>query len=66
MRTLQRNRQDIWYALYQGMTEAVDGDGHKTGEPIASYSEPVKTQMNVSGGRGMAVAQYYSGSNYTI
>ena len=63
MRTLQRNRQDIWYALYQGQTEAVDSDGYKTGELVASYTEPVKTQMNVSGGRGMAVSQYFGIDN---
>ena len=63
MRTLQRNRQDIWYALYQGETDVVDDDGNKTGEHTASYSEPVKTQMNVSGGRGTAAAQFFGMDN---
>lgn len=63
MRTLQRNRQDIWYALYQGDTDVVDSDGNKTGEHIASYSTPIKTQMNVSGGKGIATSQFFGIEN---
>ena len=63
MRTLKRNRQTIWYALYQDETDAVDANGFKTGEHPASYSEPVEVQMNVSGGRGTAAAQFFGMDN---
>lgn len=54
MRTLQRNKRPVAYAFYQGVTELTDADGLLTGEYAVSYTEPVKTLMNVSGGRGQA------------
>ena len=36
------------------MTELQDTDGNYTGEYEVSYTTPVKTLMNVSGGRGQA------------
>lgn len=63
MRTLQRNKQTIWYALYQGVTDVVDTDGNYTGEQTVSYSDPVKTRMNVSGGRGRAAIEEFGIDN---
>ena len=54
MRTVKRNKRPVAYAFYAGQTEIVDDDGNYTGELDVSYSEPVKTLMNVSGGRGQA------------
>ena len=54
MRTVKRNKRPVAYAFYVGQTEIVDDDGNYTGELDVSYSEPVKTLMNVSGGRGQA------------
>lgn len=54
MRTLKRNKRPVAYAFYQGVTELVDSDGNLTGEYSVQYTEPVKTLMNVSGGRGQA------------
>lgn len=54
MRTVQRNKRTIYYALYQGVTDVVDDDGNYTGEQTVSYSAPVEAKMNVSGGRGQA------------
>ena len=54
MRTLKRNKRPVAYAFYQGNTELTDADGNLTGEYEVSYTEPVKTLMNVSGGRGQA------------
>lgn len=54
MRTAQRNQRPVAYAFYSGITELVDDDGNYTGESEVSYTEPVKTLMNVSGGRGQA------------
>ena len=54
MRTVKRNKRPVAYAFYQGMTELTDADGNLTGEYSVQYTEPVKTLMNVSGGRGQA------------
>ena len=54
MRTIKRNKRPVAYSFYNGITEQMDGDGNYTGEHIVSYTTPVKTLMNVSGGRGQA------------
>lgn len=54
MRTVKRNKRPVAYAFYQGVTELTDDDGNFTGEYEVSYTTPVKTLMNVSGGRGQA------------
>lgn len=54
MRTLKRNKRPVAYARYDGITELTDSEGNLTGEYGVSYTEPIKTLMNVSGGRGQA------------
>lgn len=54
MRTLKRNKRPVAYAFYAGVQELTDEYGNHTGEYDVSYSTPVKTLMNVSGGRGQA------------
>lgn len=54
MRTAKRNKRPVAYAFYAGATEILDDNGGHTGEYTVSYTEPVKTLMNVSGGRGQA------------
>lgn len=54
MRTIQRDKRPVAYAFYQGMTELMDEENNYTGEYQLSYTTPVKTLMNVSGGRGQA------------
>lgn len=54
MRTAKRNKRPVAYAFYKGATELTDEDGNYTGEYEVSYTEPIKTLMNVSGGRGQA------------
>ena len=63
MRTLQRNKRTIWYALYNGVTEVVDDDGNYTGEQEVSYGEPIQAKMNVSGGRGQAEIELFGVDN---
>jgi len=63
LRTLQRNKRTIWYALYNGVTEVVDEDGNYTGEQEVSYSEPIQVRMNVSGGRGQAEIELFGVDN---
>lgn len=65
MRTLQRNKRPVAYAFYEGVTEIINSDGEHTGEYEVSYSTPIKTVMNVSGGRGAAdVAMFGFDSAY--
>ena len=54
MRTLKRNKRPVAFAFYAGVQELTDDYGNYTGEYDVSYTEPVKTKMNVSGGRGQA------------
>lgn len=54
MRTVQRDKRPVAYAFYNDAQELTDDEGNLTGEYDVGYSEPVKTYMNVSGGRGQA------------
>ena len=54
MRTLQRNKRDVWYCLYQGETEPTDTDGNYTGETAITYAAPVKIRANVSPATGQS------------
>lgn len=54
MRTLKRNKRPVAFAFYDGVTELTDTEGNLTGEYEVTYTTPVKTLMNVSGGRGQA------------
>ncbi len=60
MRTLQRNKQDLFYAVYLGklQKQKIDKDGNviKTGEKKDTYGEPVPFQGNIalSGGESEA------------
>jgi hypothetical protein len=63
VRTLNRNKRTIWYALYNGVTEVVDEDGNYTGEQEVSYGEPIQARMNVSGGRGQAEIELFGVDN---
>ena len=42
MRTLNRNKQTIFYALYEGNEESYDEYGNVTGEPVIKYSDPIE------------------------
>jgi len=54
LRTVKRNKRPVAFAFYEGVTELLDDDGNLTGEYAVHYTDPVKTLMNVSGGRGQA------------
>lgn len=51
MHSLSRNKQKIYYALYQGVTDRVVDNLH-TGEKVISYSDPTEYYINVSGAIG--------------
>ena len=63
MRTLQRNKRTLYYALYMGITDEVDDEGNLTGEHPAQYGEVTKARMNVSGGRGQAEIELFGVDN---
>ena len=66
MRSLARNKQKIYYALYSGKTEVRDEWGNLTGEPQLSYGTPTEYHINVSAARGTAeVEQFGINANYT-
>lgn len=48
MRALDRNKQLIYYALYDGFAAVTDGWGNETGESEVSYEDPVAMWINVS------------------
>lgn len=54
MRSAVINKQTIYYALYTGITDAVDSDGFLTGEKVKTYAEPVEFRINVSPSKGYA------------
>lgn len=54
MRNLCRNESTIYYALYDGETEAVDADGLYTGVIVPTYESPVAIRASVSAARGTA------------
>lgn len=54
MRTVKRNKRPVAYAFYDGVSELYDAEGNLSGEYEVNYTEPIKTLMNVSGGRGQA------------
>lgn len=66
MRSLIRNKQKIYYALFDSKTDVYDEYGNKTGEPNVKYQTPVEYHINVSAARGTAdVEQFGINLNYT-
>lgn len=63
MRTVQRNKRDVWYALYLGEQDAIDADGNYTGETEVVYGDPVKIRANVSPATGQANIEMFG--NFT-
>ena len=63
MRTIQRNRRELWYALYKGVQDVTDSAGNLTGEQEVSYETPVQAKMNISGGRGRAAIEEFGIEN---
>lgn len=59
MRGMVRNQQSFWYALYQGATDVVDGNGYLTGEKAISYTEPVKADASISRATGITFTEEF-------
>ena len=45
MRTLEKNKVDVWYSNPSSITDEVDSDGNYTGEKIKVYSTYTKTRL---------------------
>ena len=66
MRSLRRNKQTFYYALYLGNTEVIDEFGDRTGQYVPSYTEPTEYRANISPARGTTdLEQFGINSNYT-
>lgn len=66
MKALERNKQTIYFANYTGRSEVTDSNGLYTGETEISYTDPVKTKVNVSASRGEAYIDLFGTDlNYT-
>lgn len=66
MMCLAQNQQKLFYALYQGKTQVLDGDGNKTGQWNISYSNPVQVYMNISPAKGTSdIEQFGINNPYT-
>ena len=66
MRSVQRNKQPIWYALRLSSTEVIDEYGNATGEFVEQYSVPMKLNINVGVPKGqIALERFGLNDNYT-
>ena len=54
MKTLKRNKQRVYYALYGSTTPILDSDGMDTGETELGFGSPIEAWMNVSANKGEA------------
>lgn len=65
MRTLNRNKQQVYYALYEGRTAIKDEYGNETGESEISYSTPISLKINISPAKGeSSTRQFGDSENY--
>lgn len=66
MRGLNRNKREIYYALYEGETLNIDEYGNETGESTPNYGEPIALRCNVSSAMGEDVVQAFGNfTNYS-
>ncbi len=52
MRSMERNKQNIYYALYQDQVPILDEDGNETGDYKTGYSNPLPFRIRVSPNKG--------------
>ena len=66
MRTLKRNKQKVWYVLYQGKEEILTTNGLRTGNWKVSYSEPSFLYANIAPATGNAETEPFGANiNYS-
>lgn len=54
MRSLERNKINLYYALYKNMEPVLDEQGNDTGQTAPTYYNPVKIRARVSPNKGEA------------
>lgn len=59
MRSLNRNKRQIYYALRTGESLNVDEYGNETGESTPAYSEAAALRANVSAASGQEAVQAF-------
>jgi hypothetical protein len=59
MRSCERNKVSIWYALFQGKQPILDGSGNETGEYRNGYALPIQIRIRVSPNKGETTAQFF-------
>ncbi len=65
MRTLKRNKRQIYYALFESKESIKDEYENETGEYEITYSDPVSLKVNISPARGESqINQFGSLSDY--
>ena len=52
MRCLAKNKQNLFYALYTGISPILDADGLDTGDKQLTYTAPKMARMNISPASG--------------
>lgn len=66
MRTLNRNKRLIYYALLTDEVEGLDEYGNETGEPVPVYDIAVELKCNVSAATGADAVQAFGNfTNYS-
>lgn len=52
IKDLPENQVSFWYQTYEGTTDGIDDEGRIAGEPVISYSNPVRARARVSSSTG--------------
>lgn len=66
MRTLNRNKRPVYYALHIEDKPIIDEYGNETSETAPMYGDPVALSANVSGATGADAVQAFGNfTNYT-
>jgi hypothetical protein len=66
MRSLERNKRTLHYAVYLGEEPLLDDQGFETGESVPTYGEIIELRCNISAASGEeAVEAFGSFSQYT-
>lgn len=58
MRTLNRNKQPLWYANYEDLVPQYNEDGFEIGYGHG-YTQPVKLMANISAAKGEAATRQF-------
>ncbi len=62
MRSLERNKQTVYYALFLKNKDVTDQYGNKTGEYEPVYTDPIELKINVSPAKGSVYHRQFGDS----